>query len=139
MSRSIMKYGCIGFMSVIDLNPFTSKKKKTQLQKTIKLLLIIYSSSELVHVLNPTLLSRHSFPAVYLYFSDRARAKAARNLSRDTWASGVKSPGNLTDMTTRMQWASICEKKIMIFNPSCCLPVDRAIFVLPGQNRPCLV
>ena len=56
--------------------------------------------------------------AVYLYFSDRARARAARNLSRATWTSGVKSLGNLMDMTTRMQWERICKKRIKAFTQS---------------------
>ncbi len=48
---------------------------------------------------------------VYLYFSARARAKAPRNLSIDTWASGVKSLGNLAARTTRMLWDRIYEKQ----------------------------
>ena len=52
-----------------------------------------------------------SSPAVYLYFSARARATAARNLSIDTWTSGVKSSGNMMAMTTRMLWERICENK----------------------------
>ena len=52
-----------------------------------------------------------SSPAVYLYFSARARATAARNLSIDTWTSGVKASGNVMAMTTRMLWERICENK----------------------------
>ncbi len=47
---------------------------------------------------------------VYLYFSARARAKALRNLSIETWASGVKSLGNIAARTTRMLWDRIYEK-----------------------------
>lgn len=52
-----------------------------------------------------------SSPAVYRYFSDRARATAARNLSIDTWTSGVKSLGNMVAMTTRRLWERICERR----------------------------
>lgn len=50
--------------------------------------------------------------AVYRYFSDRARARAPRNLSMATWTSGVKSAGNMMAMTTIKLWARICQKGI---------------------------
>lgn len=46
----------------------------------------------------------------HLYFSAKARAKAERNLSIETWASGVKSAGNRMARTTRMLWAKIYGK-----------------------------
>lgn len=39
----------------------------------------------------------------YRYFSAKAIAKAERNLSTDTWTSGVNSFGNIVANTTRMQ------------------------------------
>lgn len=53
----------------------------------------------------------HFPPAVYRYFSARARARADRNLSMDTWTWGVKSSGNMLAMTTMMQWDRICENR----------------------------
>lgn len=67
--------------------------------------LLIIMQSKLV------LQSAASSPAVYRYFSARARAREARNLSMDTWTSGVKSLGNMMAMTTSMLWERICEKK----------------------------
>lgn len=46
--------------------------------------------------------------AAQRYLSARARLVAARNLSKATWTSGVKSWEHMTESTTRMQWLRIC-------------------------------
>lgn len=54
--------------------------------------------------------SRTTTMRAHLYFSDRARDKAERNLSIATWASGVKSVGNRVARTTSMLWDRIYGK-----------------------------
>lgn len=79
-------------------------------QKTVHFIFCINAFIDHYALLAPAIYPASS-PAVYRYFSDRARATAARNLSIDTWTSGVKSLGNMVAMTTRRLWERICERR----------------------------
>ena len=48
---------------------------------------------------------------IYRYFSAKANPKAAKNLSMDTWTSGVNSAGNMMANSTSRQWDRSWEKK----------------------------
>lgn len=82
-----------------------------------------------------------SSPTVYRYFSARARARAARNLSMATWTSGVKSVGNMMAMTTWMQWAMSCRKSTILWELVLCASIKyhQCCFLkIPYQAHLCL-
>lgn len=73
---------------------------------------IYYSFCNEMLMLQPSSCS----PIVYRYFSARAVARAARNLSMATWTSGENSVGNMMAVTTRMQWERSCGESTIIWN-----------------------
>lgn len=99
---------------IVDIwSPLTQDTHHHKETRNKQLFVWLFASMHLLIIMQRKLMlqSPSSSPAVYRYFSDRARAKAARNLSIATWTSGVKSLGNMMARTTRMLWDRICEQR----------------------------